>query len=174
MKKYAITLGLLCFVNVMIGQKIYFVEVDENSTHVKIDPATTASFTKSYLNDKNAVATVKKMEEAFIMFNSKLTLKKGEPAIVKVSSNKGEINAYYNADLVLERVEEKYRSIQIPNSIRTSIAKKYPDWAIINSKYIYNQNQDGIVKQEYIIKIQKDNAYKRLSTDSEGVALIEE
>jgi hypothetical protein len=172
MKKTVLPLVVLLLTNFMYSQKTYFIEIDENASlsEKKIDLIAPLK-NSNYKNDTSAELTVKKLEEAFLKFNSNIPFTNGESLVVKIACAKGEINAFYDSDLVLQRVEETYKSIQIPSKVRASVCKNYPGWSIINSKYFYNQEQENIEKQEYWVKIQKDGIKQKIRMNPEGEIL---
>ncbi|MGL2988274.1 hypothetical protein ACSVH5_11825 [Flavobacterium sp. RSSA_27] len=174
MKKIVLPLVVLLLTTIMYSQKTYFIEIDDSaSLSAKKNEGIALHKNSNYKNDASAEGTVKKLEEAFLHFNSNITYTEGEAVVVKIYCAKGELNAYYDANLVLQRVEETYKAIQIPSKVRASVSRNYPGWSIVNSKYFYNQEQETVEKQEYWVKIQKDGLKQKVRMNPEGAILKE-
>ena len=49
-----------------------------------------------------------------------------------------------------------------------SIYKKFPQWTIVNDKFLYTQTEGDIVKKQYNVKIKKGKDIRKLVVRPDG------
>lgn len=81
----------------------------------------------------------------------------------------GKILASYDREGNLLRTVEKYKNIALPPVVAKSIAKNYPGWKIAKNAYlVHYHNDQGVLKKEYKIVLEKGNEGMRIKTDENG------
>lgn len=82
---------------------------------------------------------------------------------------KGKILAAYDNEGNLLRTVEKYENIKLPLVVAQSVVKNYPGWTITKNAYLVNyHNNQGVLKKEYKIVLEKGNEGMRIKTDENG------
>lgn len=82
---------------------------------------------------------------------------------------KGKILAAYDNEGNLLRTVEKYENIKLPLVVAQSVVKNYPGWTITKNAYLVNyHNNQGVMKKEYKIVLEKGNEGMRIKTDENG------
>lgn len=84
----------------------------------------------------------------------------------------GKILAAYDKEGNILRTVEKYENIALPSAVAQSVAKNYPGWKITKNAYLVNYHNDqGVMKKEYKIVLEKGNEGMRIKTDENGKIL---
>jgi hypothetical protein len=82
---------------------------------------------------------------------------------------KGKILAAYDNEGNLLRTVEKYENIKLPLVVAQSVVKNYPGWTITKNAYLVNYHSDqGVMKKEYKIVLEKGDDGMRVKTDENG------
>ena len=81
---------------------------------------------------------------------------------------KGILAATYNEKGKLIRVVENYKNVILPSKVIYSIYKKFPQWTIVNDKFLYTQTEGDIVKKQYNVKIKKGKDIRKLVVRPDG------
>jgi hypothetical protein len=50
---------------------------------------------------------------------------------------------------------EEYKNVRLPMRLIYSIYRTYPEWTIVNDKYLYTQEEGDVLKKQYNFKIKK-------------------
>jgi hypothetical protein len=124
-----------------------------------------------YLPDKNPDANVRKLEQEFIAYDLGKDYDGYENYLVILEMENGSLVATYNANGKLVRVVEKYKNVKLPNAVIYSVYKTYPNWEIVNDKFLYTQEDGDVINKHYSIKIKKGDEVKKLLVDPNGTIL---
>jgi hypothetical protein len=63
---------------------------------------------------------------------------------------------------------ENYNNVVLPSNVIYSIYKNFPDWMIVNDKFLYTQTEGDIVKKQYNVKIKKNDDVRKLVVRPDG------
>ena len=85
-----------------------------------------------------------------------------------MNTKNGSLSATYNDKGKLIRVIEEYKNVRLPNEVMYSIYRTYPDYTIVNDKYLYTQEDGDILKKQYNLKIKKGKEILKLTVRSNG------
>lgn len=80
----------------------------------------------------------------------------------------GEILAAYDKDGNLLRTAEKYKNVKLPPMVTTTIAQKYPGWAIAKDAYLVSFYENKGVTKVYKLVLEKGNKRMRVKTNEFG------
>ena len=142
-------------------------------------PETLISVNYNYLDAtdlENVPNNVKKLEESVLNYkNTEIAdLYNDEYETYKVSFYipEGKIVAAYDNTGKIIRTIEKYNNVRLPLEVMQAIAKRFPNWAIIEDVYFikYQHDQDSVTK-EYKVKIQNNDKTITVKTDEIGTFL---
>lgn len=139
-------------------------------------PETIISKTYDYSNadkSKNRCANVKKLEQALLNFDhsniAALYDIKSDIYEVTFKTPKGKIVASFNKNGKIIKTNEVYENIRLPLSILHSIAEKFPQYTVLEDKYLVKYNFNSLnLKQEYEITLKKDKTLIKLKTNAKG------
>jgi len=121
-----------------------------------------------YLPDNNPDQDVRRMEEKFIAYDIGKDYEGYENYLLLMETKNGSLSATYNENGKLIRVVENYKNVRLPNEVIYSIYRTYPDWTIVNDKYLYTQEEGDILKKQYNLKIKKGKQTLRLTVRPNG------
>lgn len=121
-----------------------------------------------YVPDENPDQNVKKIEEKFIAYDLGKNYQGNEEFLVTMETKKGTLAATYNEKGKLIRVVENYKNIILPSQVIYSIYKNFPEWTIVNDKFLYTQTDGDIVKKQYNVKIKKNDDIRKLVVRPDG------
>ncbi|WP_413999021.1 hypothetical protein ACMDB5_00065 [Flavobacterium sp. W1B] len=124
-----------------------------------------------YLPDKNPDMDVRNMQEKFIAYDIGKDYEGNESYLLIMESKKGSLAATYDDKGKLTRVVEQYKNIQLPNEVIHSVYRTYPDWSIVNDKFLYTQEKGDILKKQYNLKIKKGKETIKLTVRPNGEIL---
>lgn len=124
-----------------------------------------------YLPDRNPDSNIRKLENEFIAYNLGKDYEGFDTYLVVMEINNGSLAATYNEKGKLIHVVENYKNIQLPSKVIFSIYKSFPDWEIVNDKYLYSQKEGDIQKKQYHLKIKKGNQTRKLTVHPNGEIL---
>lgn len=121
-----------------------------------------------YLPDRNPDSKVKEMETKFIGYSIGKDYEGHVEYLVIMEAREGSLVATYNDQGKLTRVVEEYKNVRLPKNVIYSVYKSFPEWTIVNDKYLYTQSDGDILKKEYQIKIKKDKKVKKILVEPNG------
>lgn len=121
-----------------------------------------------YLPDNNPDPDVRRLEEKFIAYDIGKDYEGYENYLLLMETKNGSLSATYNENGKLIRVVENYKNVRLPNEVIYSIYRTYPDWTIVNDKYLYTQEEGDILKKQYNLKIKKGKQTLRLTVRPNG------
>lgn len=121
-----------------------------------------------YVPDNNPDPNVRKLEEQFIAYDLGKNYEDNETYLLTMSIKNGTLSATYDENGKLIRVVENYKNVVLPSEVIYSIYKKYPEWTIVNDKFLYSQNEGDILKKQYNIKIKKGKDVRKLVVHPDG------
>lgn len=121
-----------------------------------------------YITDRNPDPNVRRLEEKFIAYDLGEDLEGNEEYLLTMEFNKGTLAATYNETGKLIRVVENYKNIILPHEVVYSIYKTFPDWRIINDKYLYTQEEGDIIKKQYNVRLKKNKDILKLTVRPDG------
>jgi len=121
-----------------------------------------------YLPDNNPDPDVKRLQEKFIAYDLGKNYEDNETYLVTMYIKGGSLSATYDEKGKLIRVVENYKNVILPSEVIYSIYKKFPDWTIVNDKFLYTQNEGDILKKQYNVKIKKGDKVRKLVVHPDG------
>lgn len=121
-----------------------------------------------YLPDKNPDKDVRALEEKFIAYDLGKDYEGYENYLVIMETKNGSLSATYNENGKLTRVVENYKNVRLPSSVIYSVYKAFPEWKIVNDKYLYSQKEGDVIKKEYNLRIKKDKEVRKLVVNANG------
>lgn len=121
-----------------------------------------------YIPDDNPDAKVRRLEEKFVAYDLGKDYEGNETYLVTMEVKKGTLAATYNENGKLIRVVENYKKVVLPSEVIYSIYKNFPDWTIVNDKFLYTQTDGDIVKKQYNVKIKKNEDVRKLVVHPNG------
>ena len=124
-----------------------------------------------YLPDRNPDIDVRQLQDYFIAYDLGKDYEGYDNYLVIMNNSKGTLTATYNDKGKLVRVVEKYENVRLPSNVIYSVLKAFPDWGIVDDKYMYTQSDGDVIKKHYKIKIKKGKETKRLIVTPNGEIL---
>ncbi|MBA0884319.1 hypothetical protein [Flavobacterium undicola] len=121
-----------------------------------------------YIPDKNPDMNVRKLQDAFIAYDIGKNTQGDEIYLVVFSTENNSLAATYNEKGKLMRVVENYTNVKLPRAVIYSIYKTYPDWSLVNDKFLYTQREGDVIKNQYNVKIQKGKKTMKLKVHPNG------
>jgi hypothetical protein len=121
-----------------------------------------------YITDKNPDLKVRKLEESFIAYDLGKDYEGSENYLVTMKIKNGSLAATYNENGKLIRVVENYKNVVLPSEVIYAIYRNYPEWTIINDKFLYTQTEGDIQKKQYNVKIKKNKEIRKLVVRPDG------
>jgi|TARA_R110000796_G_scaffold30896_3_gene82354 hypothetical protein len=80
----------------------------------------------------------------------------------------GKILAAYDGDGKLLRTAEKFKDINLPTSVRESIADRFPGWVITKDIYLVSFSDVHGAKKTYKVKLENGDKMLRVKLDETG------
>lgn len=124
-----------------------------------------------YIPDKNPDKDVQQLEQKFVAYDVGKDYEGYENYLLIMETDKGSLSATYNQNGKLVRVIEKYENVRLPNEVIFSIYRMYPEWTIVNDKFLYSQSDGDIIHKVYNLKIEKGKQTLRLKVKPDGTIL---
>jgi len=124
-----------------------------------------------YIPDNNPDTDVRRLEEKFIAYDIGTDYEGAETYLLIMQTKDGSLSATYNEKGKLIRVVENYKDVRLPNELLYSIYRTYPDWTIVNDKYLYTQEDGDVLKKQYNLKIKKGKETMKLTVRPNGEIL---
>lgn len=121
-----------------------------------------------YVPYDNPDQNIKRLEEKFIAYDLGKDIEGNEIYLLTMYINNGSLSATYNENGKLMRVVENYKNVKLPSEVIYSIYKSFPDYIIVNDKFLYTQTDSDIIKKQYNVKIKKDEDVRKLVVHPDG------
>jgi hypothetical protein len=121
-----------------------------------------------YVPDDNPDQNVRRLEEKFVAYDLGKDYEGNETYLVTMEVKNGSLAATYDENGKLIRVVENYKNVVLPSNVIYSIYKNFPDWTIVNDKFLYTQTEGDIVKKQYNVKIKKNDDVRKLVVHPDG------
>jgi len=164
-----------------LGLFIFGLTTQVNSQTIEL-PETLISVNYKYLdavdtvNTNETSARVKKLEEEVLKYDNKemRSLYDDEYDTYSVSFYvpEGKIIAAIDKNGKIIRTIEKYNNVRLPLVVTQAIAKRFPNWGIIEDVYLINYHcKKDSIKQEYKVKLKNEDQIITVKTDEKGMFL---
>ncbi len=124
-----------------------------------------------YLPDNNPDQRIRAIEEKFIAYDLGKKNEGFEEYLLVTKSKAGSLVATYDEKGKLTRVVENYKKVRLPHQVIYSIYKNYPQWSIVNDKFLYTQRDGDVTKKEYNVTIKKGKETRKLVVRPNGEIL---
>jgi hypothetical protein len=121
-----------------------------------------------YMPDNNPDSDVRRLQEKFIAYDLGKDAEGYETYLVTMYLKNSSLSATYDENGKLIRVVENYKNVVLPSEVIYSIYKKFPDWTIVNDKFLYTQTEGDILKKQYNVKIKKNKNVRKLVVRPDG------
>lgn len=121
-----------------------------------------------YLPDNHPDKDVRELQKKFIAYDIGKDYEQYENYLLVLEANSGTLAAKYNSKGKLLGVVENYKGIRLPKEVIYSTYKAYPEWKIVNNKYLYTQREGDILKKQYLLTIKKDDKTRMLTVHANG------
>jgi hypothetical protein len=121
-----------------------------------------------YIPDDNPDQKVRRLEEKFVAYDLGKDYEGAENYLLTMDIKNGSLAATYDENGKLIRVVENYKNVILPSAVIYSIYKNFPDWTIVNDKFLYTQTEGDIIKKQYNVKIKKDKDVRKLVVRPDG------
>jgi len=81
----------------------------------------------------------------------------------------GKVLASYDKDGKIIQTIEKFKNVALPNSVATSIAKRFPNWTVAKDVYLLNYTESKeSAKKRYKITLENGDKRMKVKVDAEG------
>lgn len=80
----------------------------------------------------------------------------------------GKILASYDKDGKILRTAEKYKDIYLPQSVKSAVTFRYPNWTIAKDIYLVNYYEEGESNKRYKLKLVNGDKTLRVKVDENG------
>ncbi|MCO4822898.1 MAG: hypothetical protein KC469_12570 [Flavobacteriaceae bacterium] len=146
-------------------------------TKVKEEALATVTVTPlntSYLNkvqDDNTPDRVKILEDKAARYDiTELSIFNGkfESYEVIFEQTESRIIATYDGDGKIINSLERFENVSLPASVRNTVYKQYPGWAIHKDVYLVSYFENKEAKRHYKIQVRKEGARKNIKLDASG------
>lgn len=124
-----------------------------------------------YLPDRNPDTNVRQLQDYFIAYDLGKDFEGYDNYLVIMKNAKGTLTATYDNRGKLVRVVEKYENVRLPADVIYSVIKAFPDWGIVDDKYMYTQTDGDVLQKHYKVKIKKGRETKKLLVTPNGEIL---
>lgn len=166
MKK--LTLGVLIFglaTQFVFSQIIELSEVIITANYKYLDA----------VSSEEVAVPVKKLEQEVALYNVKdsdLYSDEYDTYTISFYIPQGNIVAAYDSDGKIIRTIERFKNVQLPNTVLMAVTERFPNWKIVKDAYKVNYHDDfGITKKEYKIKLENGDKTLTVKVDDNGAFL---
>jgi hypothetical protein len=121
-----------------------------------------------YIPSGNTDSDVKALEQKFVAYDIGKDYEGFENYLLIMDTKDGSLNATYNENGKLVRVVENYKNVKLPNEVVFSIYRTYPEWKIVNDKFLYTQEEGDIINNLYNLKLEKGKQTLRIKIRANG------
>ena len=80
----------------------------------------------------------------------------------------GYVLGVYDQNGKLLRTAERFKDISLPSTVRTAIAKRYPNWGISRDLYVVNYKDDSGAKMVYKMVLENGRKRLKVKTNEKG------
>lgn len=80
----------------------------------------------------------------------------------------GKILAAYDKDGKLIRTAEKFKDINLPNSVKEAVLDRFPEWTITKDIYLVNYHDAKGTNKKYKLKLENGDKTLRVKVDETG------
>lgn len=124
-----------------------------------------------YIPDNNPDQSVKAVEEKFIAYDLGKENEGYEEYLLIMEVKNGSLAATYDEKGKLTRVVEDFRNVKLPSQVIYSVYRTYPQWSIVNDRFLYTQEEGAVIKKQYNLKIKKGKETRKLVVRPNGEIL---
>ncbi|WP_269685331.1 hypothetical protein [Flavobacterium lacustre] len=124
-----------------------------------------------YIPDNNPDQSVKAVEEKFIAYDLGKENEGYEEYLLIMEVKNGSLAATYDEKGKLTRVVEDFRNVKLPSQVIFSVYRTYPQWSIVNDRFLYTQEEGDVIKKQYNLKIKKGKETRKLVVRPNGEIL---
>lgn len=124
-----------------------------------------------YIPDNNPDQSVKAVEEKFIAYDLGKENEGYEEYLLIMEVKNGSLAATYDEKGKLTRVVEDFRNVKLPSQVIYSVYRTYPQWSIVNDRFLYTQEEGDVIKKQYNLKIKKGKETRKLVVRQNGEIL---
>lgn len=124
-----------------------------------------------YIPDNNPDQSVKAVEEKFIAYDLGKENDGYEEYLLIMEVKNGSLAATYDEKGKLTRVVEDFRNVKLPSQVIYSVYRTYPQWSIVNDRFLYTQEEGDVIKKQYNLKIKKGKETRKLVVRPNGEIL---
>lgn len=124
-----------------------------------------------YIPDNNPDQSVKAVEEKFIAYDLGKENEGYEEYLLIMEVKNGSLAATYDEKGKLTRVVEDFRNVKLPSEVIYSVYRTYPQWSIVNDRFLYTQEEGAVIKKQYNLKIKKGKETRKLVVRPNGEIL---
>lgn len=124
-----------------------------------------------YIPDNNPDQSVKAVEEKFIAYDLGKENEGYEEYLLIMEVKNGSLAATYDEKGKLTRVVEDFRNVKLPSHVIYSVYRTYPQWSIVNDRFLYTQEEGDVIKKQYNLKIKKGKETRKLVVRQNGEIL---
>lgn len=80
----------------------------------------------------------------------------------------GYVLGVYDQDGKLLRTAERFKDISLPATVRTAVAKRYPNWGISRDLYVVNYKDESGAKMIYKMVLENGRKRLKVKTNEKG------
>ena len=128
-------------------------------------------FSVYYPDTKNPDSRVLELEKSFISYKLEAKNGKLKSYLLLFELEDGFLSASFNEKGKLVSVVEKFKNVKLPELVRKSLAKKFPEWTLKKDKFLYVQKYGSVKVKEYKIIMKKGNKVRRVVVNEDGVII---
>jgi hypothetical protein len=128
-------------------------------------------FSIYYPDNTNPDSRVVELENSFVSYNLGKDFEGHDSYLLVLEVEGGILSATFNDIGKLLSVVERYDNAKLPETVRKSLAEKFPEWTLVRDKFVYIQKRGEVKRKEYKIIMKKDNKIKRVVLNEEGVVI---
>lgn len=125
-------------------------------------------FSVYYPDNSNPDSRVLELENKFISYKIDNDFQGKESYLLLLEVEDGFLSATFNEKGKLVSVVEKFENVKLPEKIRKSLAKNFPEWKMMKDKFLYVQKRGEVKRKEYKIIMKNNNKVKRVTLNTEG------
>ena len=123
------------------------------------------------VQDEDTPETVKNLENKASRYDiteAPIFDRKFEAYEVIFKDSNGKIVATYDENGKILSSLERFKDILLPEKVRNSVHKNFPDWQLHSDTYLVSYFLDKEVKRVYKVQLRKDGKRKNLKIDVAG------
>ena len=80
----------------------------------------------------------------------------------------GKILAAYDKDGKIIRTAERFKNINLPNTVKKAILDRFPEWTITKDVYLVTYHNEKGVNKKYKLKLENGDKTLRVKVDEKG------